>query len=345
MEINENNYIDILYNFANNKLNETYQKYSKKYLVDIVNNIDYFDFIPDDAPQGEKDVLFLTAFIYYFKDPKTGKSVVDEFLEKYEMDNGLMEKFKGLKNIMKIALILKEIRKTDDGYIGRFNVLSSHETIYVDLNVNKIYEWMKDYIGNAIIYGFIYKWGNYFRFLGSIITEDLDPLDDKINEEDFEDFILRGYNESTLSNIESRIINEKITLKSFIKNYTFNMIDGMYFALGFKEKMLKKDKIEKIVEEITKNTEKIIKKLPNEALEELKFIYENGGVVRYSKLKLKYGDERNIFWNEDPPKSPTGILKLFGLVVVGTTVKSGRRYKMVVIPADVRTSLSQILRK
>ncbi|MGC8565929.1 MAG: hypothetical protein ACP5LV_05920 [Thermoplasmata archaeon] len=123
------------------------------------------------------------------------------------------------------------------------------------------------------------------------------------------------------------------------------MIDGMYPALGFKEKMLKKEKMEKIVEEITNNNEKIINKLPKEALEELKFIYGKGGIVRYSTLKLKYGDERNIFWNEDPPKSPTGILKLFGLVVVGTTVKSGRRYKMVVIPADVRISLSQILRK
>ncbi|MGC8580676.1 MAG: hypothetical protein ACP5MB_11585, partial [bacterium] len=105
-----------------------------------------------------------------------------------------------------------------------------------------------------------------------------------------------------------------------IKNYTFNMIDGMYPALGFKEKMLKKEKMEKIVEEITNNNEKIINKLPKEALEELKFIYGKGGIVRYSTLKLKYGDERNIFWNEDLPKSPTGILKLYDLIVVGTFI-------------------------
>ncbi|MGC8715973.1 MAG: hypothetical protein ACP5R0_03645 [Thermoplasmata archaeon] len=341
MEINENNYMDFLYNFANNKLNETYKKYGKNYLVDIVNKLDELDFIPDDATQAQMDLLLLTAFIYYFRDPKTGKGVVDEFIEKYEMDDDLRKKFNGLKNIKQVALTLEEIRKMDDGYIGKFTVLPGHETIYVDLNVNKTYEWIGEYIGNAIIYGFVYKWNDYFRFLGIIITEDL--YDDETNEEDLGDFILRDYIEATLSKIESRIINEKITLKSFIKRYTFNMIDGMYFALGFKEKMLKKDKIERIVEEITKNTEKIIKKLPKKALEELKFIYDNGGIVRYSKLKSKYGDERDIFWNEKHPESPTGILKLYGLIVVGTTVKSGRRYKMAVIPADVKPSLSQLL--
>jgi hypothetical protein len=339
MEINDNNYVNLLYEFAINKFNEAYKKYGKKFITDIIDKIDDLSLIPENATEQQKNLILITGFIYFFRDPKTGKTLVDEFFEKFKVDKKINDKINGLRNIMRIESILEEIRKIDDRYIGKFYDPNNNGIVYVDLTAKGLYDVLGEYIDYAIIHGFIYKWDDYFRFLGPAIIEELDD----ISWEEMEDFILRDYSEAYLSKIEGRLINERITLKSFIKGYTFHMIDGMYFALGFKDKILKKDKIEKIVKEVTVNTGKILKKLPTEALEELKFIYDNGGIVRYSKIKSRYGDDRDIFWNDNPPQTPTGILKLFGLIVVGTMVKSGRRYRMAVIPADVRDSLKKFL--
>ncbi|MFO8059463.1 MAG: CDC27 family protein [Bacillota bacterium] len=83
----------------------------------------------------------------------------------------------------------------------------------------------------------------------------------------------------------------------------------------------------------------------DEALDLLSFLLEEGGWVKKMRVTRRYGrdDDDGFFWLEDPPISVLGFLRMAGFVFVGRTVLDGKRWKVVVIPIDLRDRLREAL--
>lgn len=75
----------------------------------------------------------------------------------------------------------------------------------------------------------------------------------------------------------------------------------------------------------------------------LGYLLESGGWCKLQALTKRFGalDEDGFFWDEHPPVSPLGRLRLLGLVFVGRAVIDRRRYKVAVVPTDLRSILAR----
>ena len=166
-----------------------------------------------------------------------------------------------------------------------------------------------------------------------------------IDPQSYIDYQMGKYQDSILRKAESIIFTRSKGLRVYIRRYSSQMIDGMYFALGFSGREQKDRKIDAIAEKVCKEAKSITHNLPADAYEALRLVFDKGGIMLYNSLESKYHDSRTIFWNEHPPKSPMEVLKMNGLIMVCTDVKSGRKYKMAAIPADVMDSLKGVFDK
>ncbi len=73
----------------------------------------------------------------------------------------------------------------------------------------------------------------------------------------------------------------------------------------------------------------------------LKYLLNAGGWSKLQALTKSFGsqEEDGFFWDEQPPTSTIGRVRLLGLAFVGRAAVGGRRYKVVVIPEDLRALL------
>jgi hypothetical protein len=88
--------------------------------------------------------------------------------------------------------------------------------------------------------------------------------------------------------------------------------------------------------------ESILESIPEKSREALKLVLDDGGYVKYGKLK-GYDDEISFWWSDDPPTSTIGILRLNALLAVGKMPMSGRMYRVALIPSDIRDHLQILL--
>ena len=66
-------------------------------------------------------------------------------------------------------------------------------------------------------------------------------------------------------------------------------------------------------------------------------------VEKYSQLKSRFDDEITRGWDEDPPKSTIGIIRLHALLIVGKIGISGRMYKIAVVPLELREVIERYI--
>lgn len=73
----------------------------------------------------------------------------------------------------------------------------------------------------------------------------------------------------------------------------------------------------------------------------MQYLAEAGGWCKLQALTKRFGalDGDGFYWDEQPPTSPIGRLRLLGLLFVGRAEVEGRRYKVAVIPTDLRPLL------
>lgn len=82
-----------------------------------------------------------------------------------------------------------------------------------------------------------------------------------------------------------------------------------------------------------------------DAREALAFVLARGGWCKIQLLTRRFGDQEGdgFWWDELPPTSTVGRLRVLGLLYVGRAHVDGRRYKVAVIPAGLREPLSRLL--
>lgn len=81
------------------------------------------------------------------------------------------------------------------------------------------------------------------------------------------------------------------------------------------------------------------------ATEVLRYVLEQGGWCKLQALTRRWGSlERDGFWwDEAPPISTVGRLRVLGLLFVGRCQVNGRSYKVAVVPSNLRDLLKRIL--
>lgn len=94
-----------------------------------------------------------------------------------------------------------------------------------------------------------------------------------------------------------------------------------------------------------KNLRKVVRDLSDKGREALTSVVKNGGWIKYGQLAKLFGDEEQDgwWWLEEPPTSTIGQLRLSGLLYVGRAPIGTRRYKVAVVPKELREGLAAAL--
>jgi hypothetical protein len=162
-----------------------------------------------------------------------------------------------------------------------------------------------------------------------------------------QDKLMYSYEKSMKKKQDSIQISLNTRIAVVLNKYPSQWVDGICEALGIPVKNVKREKVlatADMLSDVAK-LRGIIDELPKDSLKALRFVYENGGWVRYGQLTKRFGGEEekdSWWWNEKPPASPIGQLRLHGLLAVGKNPMKGRMYKVVVIPKEVREGLKEL---
>lgn len=109
----------------------------------------------------------------------------------------------------------------------------------------------------------------------------------------------------------------------------------------------RKERAEALTQRLTdrRHMRETVLKLELDEKEALRFILGKGGWARLSALTRRFGSMEGdgFWWEEVPPQSTLGKLRCKALVFVGRAVVEGRRYKVAVIPVELREGLAELL--
>ena len=162
---------------------------------------------------------------------------------------------------------------------------------------------------NTLITGRIHPFGTFYRFAGAFMSYNSPMILDA-------DVLMNAFEDKSIERVESMILAPYAKLTAILNKYPFQWIDGICDELGI-------------------DIKEIIVKLTKKSKEALNLILNNGGFLQYGKLKA-YDDDISFCWNECPPTSTIGILRLKGILAVGKMPIAGRMYKVALIPKDIR---------
>ncbi|MBE0523777.1 MAG: hypothetical protein IBX40_05515 [Methanosarcinales archaeon] len=316
--INEENVNQAIYEYANEKYgNQAYEQFRR-----------YVDEFPEkdwELPD-ETWVNNFLAWLFFEKVlPQTGLTIAEEFAENTpELSSEMKENVLNMKNIIrsKFLVISKKgsFLKIRDGKKGNvYNVKIITE--------NPIFP-------NSEINGRIHQFSDHYRFAG-VFQMSTSPLilDPRV--------LLGAFENDKLKKIESIPLRRVSSLKSILNKYPAHWIDWMCMHYGLKGG-LKKDKVLRIEDKIVNDLLQIVLKLQDKSKEALALCIEQGGVVKYAKLK-NYDDDMDFFWKEENPVSTIGMLRQKGLMVVGKMVFGDRQFKVAFIPVEIREGLKSVL--
>ncbi|MCR4403574.1 MAG: tetratricopeptide repeat protein [Firmicutes bacterium] len=94
-----------------------------------------------------------------------------------------------------------------------------------------------------------------------------------------------------------------------------------------------------------RHLEKVASNLEEDERAVLRFVLNEGGWASVSALTRRFGsmEDDGFWWEETPPKSTLGRLRLKALLFIGRAVIDGHRHKVAVIPLELREGLTQLL--
>jgi len=149
--------------------------------------------------------------------------------------------------------------------------------------------------------------------------------------------------------IESKSLPINPTLQAALNKLPAAWIDAICLCLGICGERKKRDKVSQIVSHLKDEASlvKTVLGLQPQHREAMIYLLQSGGWVKYGQLSRRFGDETGDgwWWNENPPHSIIGQLRLRGLLFVGQAPIGSRHYKVAVIPADLRQTLPKAVHK
>ncbi|HJH32127.1 MAG TPA: hypothetical protein C5S50_08135 [Methanosarcinaceae archaeon] len=316
--IDEENVNQAIFEYANDKYGNQSQELFDRY-------VDEFPEKDVEMPDEIWRNNFLAWLFFEKVLPKTGKTIAEEFAENTPELSPEME-----KNVLQMKNVLRSnfIVISKKGLFLKIKDRKSGDVYNVKLHAPTPIS------PNSAITGRIHPSGNHYRFSGvyqmSTSPLILDP-----------DVLFGAYENDKLKKIESIPLRRSSSLKSILNKYPAHWIDWMCTHYDLKGG-LKKDKVRRIDDKIVNDLPPIILKLPEKSKEALALCVEQGGVVKYGKLK-NYDDDMDFFWEGEKTVSTIGMLRQKGLMVVGKMVFGDRKFKVAYIPVEIREELKSLL--
>ena len=308
--------------------NYCHQKYNKTEMTQFINQLE------NEFPyhiEGMDTNSFIRSFMDWFVlekiIPKTGKRLTESYVEEHPgLDEEKKQKILNTKHIIasEFVVIAKEglNLKLKDRKTG-----SSYSVVQVSNN--------HQIQANTLILGRIFPWGQIYRFAGVMALAHTPMILDP-------DIIRHHYEKKEIERAESIILSPSTKLTAVLNKYPFQWVDGICGILSLGTGGRKNDKARDIAEKIVADLPAIVNQLPDKSKEALCFMLQNGGYVKYNMLK-DYDDEISWWWNNHPPKSTLGLLRLYGVIVIGKMPQGTKLYKTALIPKELQEKLKTIL--
>ena len=159
------------------------------------------------------------------------------------------------------------------------------------------------------------------------------------------DYMMGRVTQDWREEVESKAMQLNTSLQAALNKQPGIWMEAIYAALGLGEATKKSERIKAIATELPapEFLRDVLNRLPEESREALRFVMESGGWIKYGELTRWFGTEEGDgwFWNEQPPTSTLGLLRLHGLLFVGKAGIGGRQWKVGVIPKELRVALAE----
>jgi hypothetical protein len=147
--------------------------------------------------------------------------------------------------------------------------------------------------------------------------------------------------------VEEKPIQVDTKLQAALNKQPAVWVEAIYGALELRGARRARERVKEIAAKLPEAgfLREVLARLPQEAHEALRLVLERGGWIKYGQLTRRFGSDAGDgwFWNERPPTSILGRLRLYGLLFVGRAALGGRRWKVGVIPVELRDPLREIL--
>ncbi|MFC1719271.1 hypothetical protein ACFL6S_36820 [Candidatus Poribacteria bacterium] len=318
--INEESYKTILFDYAFEKYEERFQEFHNELYHE-------FPYKLSDLPNHLYLENFVAWLVFEKPLPATGKTIVEEFVDQHpDMDEELKQR----------------LLRTQDVVSSSFVVLSKKglKLKLKDQKTRESYSVVLRYDNprlsrNSLVTGRIHPFGNIFRFVGIFFVQQSPLILDA-------GVLMEQFNESSIADVENMTLHAKSRMTAILNKYPFQWVDGICNKLGLSTEGRKNIKVKDIASKVSSDLASILESVPDKSREALKLVLDNGGYVRYGKLK-GFDDEITFWWQDDPPTSTIGLLRLNALLAVGKMPTSGRMYKVALIPVDIRDDLQELL--
>lgn len=320
--IDAGNYKRVLFDYTCEKYEDRFQEFHDR----------FYDEFPYKFGGKIPEDLYLENFISWlvFEKtlPDTGKTIVEEFVDEHpDMDEESMQNVLQTMNVVSSRFVITSKK----GLNLKLKDMDSKQTYNVVLDNDN-----PGLSRNALVTCRIHPFGNVFKFLGLFAVRPSSPYIWDV------DVIMEQYKEGYIKDAEEMVISPKSRLTAMLNKYPAHWIDGICNEFGLSSKGKKNIKVKEIASIVKSNLASIVGSIPKKSREALKLVLDDGGFVKYGKLK-GYDGEITYWWSDEPPTSTIGILRLNALLAVGKMPMQGRMYRVALIPADIRDDLQHIL--
>jgi hypothetical protein len=329
------------------EFNQRLYSYADEHYPDFLK---YAEECPDYLEGLEPEFYYKQVITWFVTEkvlPSTGKTVLEEFVEKCVVNE---DPEIAARMLQRKDVIRGSFRILDDRYLPvvpvehletgrRYVAFFKGEAVDARYRAGealraKIHPWREGcYMFDGIIVRMLSD-EEWMRRLGMITPSMMPDL-------------MKSYEKQELSRYESIMINDRTSLHAAMNKYPSQWVDGICVALGIT--IIGKRKEEKVklassrIESGYFEELLIRKKLSPSSMQALKLLKGNGWLMKYGQLTSRFSHDVGLRWSEKPPSSDLGLLRLHGLLVVGKMPAEGKMYKAAAVPVEARASIERVL--
>jgi len=165
--------------------------------------------------------------------------------------------------------------------------------------------------------------------------------------DELEELVGREFREE----LESKPLSPDTDLRVALTKLPAEWTKGMCAEFGLTGITRQKERVKAIIDYLTDpgSLEETWRKLPEPSRRMLRWlVVDEGGFTTTHQLSEAFGpdDDDTCWWNKgERPTTALGVLRLNGLVFVGTTTTGGWRVKIAVVPVELRERLADVAGK